>query len=175
MRASAQADLGPPAERRDARAVEQLARHAVGLGGVVGKLASVAERFGDERRKLGDRLIGARANVDQRRLRRRDQFAKFGIGEPHQEYAGFGHVVAEQEFAPRPAAAPERHPALAALLRLVDLAHQRRQHVGVLQVVAVARPVQVGRHRGEETRAVLAVVGPAHLHPGLIGWGQSRG
>ena len=50
----AQVDLRLPPERRHARDVEELARRAVGLRGVVDKLAEVAEHFGDEHRELGD-------------------------------------------------------------------------------------------------------------------------
>src|ERR1041384_6884945 len=75
------------------------------------------------------------------------------------------HVVGVQEFPPRRAGSPHRDRAVVPQLRLVELADQRRKNMARLQIVVVARPVEVGRHGAEVARAVLAVVGPAHLDP----------
>lgn len=43
------------------------------------------------------------------------------------------------------------------------LADQGRQNVAGLQVVVVARAIEIGRHDRQISRSVLPVVGPAHL------------
>ncbi len=53
----------------------------------------------------------------------------------------------------------------------MEPADERRQHVAGLQVVIVARSVEIGRHRAQVGRAVLAVVRPAHLDAGDLGEG----
>ncbi len=88
------------------------------------------------------------------------------LRQAHEEDAGLGHVVAVQELPARAAAAPEREFRGAVQPGLVAFADQRRQHVRRGQVVVVARPVQVGRHRGKVAGAVLPVVGGAHLDAG---------
>ena len=51
------------------------------------------------------------------------------------------------------------------------LAYQGRQDVAGLQVVVVARAVEVGGHNGKVPRAILAIVGPAHLDARDLGHG----
>ena len=53
----------------------------------------------------------------------------------------------------------------------VELADHRWDDVGGFQVVVVAWAVEVGGHHGKKLRAVLPVVGPAHLNPGDFGHG----
>ena len=87
----------------------------------------------------------------------------------HQEHAGVGQVVDVQELAARRAGAPDHDLARARHLRVVELAHHRRQHVRARQVEVVVRAVEVGRHRRDEVRAVLPPVGLAQLDPGDLG------
>lgn len=53
----------------------------------------------------------------------------------------------------------------------MGLADQGGEDVAGLQVVVVARAVEVGRHYCQIARAVLAVVGPAHLDARDLGHG----
>ena len=71
-----------------------------------------------------------------------------------------------QELAARSARAPDGDVALAALLRVVELAHQRRQDVRARQIEVVVRAVQVRRHRRDEVAAVLRAVRLAQLDAG---------
>ena len=48
-------------------------------------------------------------------------------------------------------------------LRFVEFPHHRRQHVRTRQVEIVVGSVEIGRHRRDEVRAVLAPVGLAQL------------
>ena len=58
---------------------------------------------------------------------------------------------------------------VAAQLRLVRLADQRRQDVARLQVEVVAGAVEIGRHRRDEVAAVLPAIGLAQLDAGDLG------
>ena len=68
-----------------------------------------------------------------------------------------------KELPARRAGAPGDHLRGAGLARLVEAADQRRQDVGVLRVVVVARTVEVRRHRRVEEDAVLLAVVLAEL------------
>jgi hypothetical protein len=65
----------------------------------------------------------------------------------HEKDTGFGQVFTEQELAARRAGSPDDNLLSARGLRLRDLANQRGQHVGVLQIEVVARAIEVRRHR----------------------------
>jgi hypothetical protein len=97
---------------------------------------------------------------------------RFGLsGLAHQEHAGACQVVAVEEFAARRARSPDNEFPVAPHLGFVGLADQGGQDVAGLQVVVVAGAVEVGRHDREVARAVLAVVGPAHLDARDLGHG----
>ena len=81
---------------------------------------------------------------------------------------GVREIVDVQELPARAAGPPQRH-RLATELRVVELADHGRQHVGTLQVEVVARAVEVGRHGGDEVRAVLLAIGLAELDAGDLG------
>ena len=53
----------------------------------------------------------------------------------------------------------------------MSLADQGGEDVAGLQIVVVARAVEVGRHDRKIAGAVLAVVGPAHLDASDLGHG----
>ena len=155
-----------PAQAVDLAYIHHLAHRAVRLRGVLHEFAFVADHSGDGFRKFAYGQVGAGADVDQRTLRRRDQRVVSRIVERSEEHQRVRQIVHVQELALRFAAAPKYHLGRAGQFRFVHLAHQRGQDMGVVQVVVVARPVQIGRHRGQPLGAVLAVVRPAHLDTG---------
>jgi hypothetical protein len=53
----------------------------------------------------------------------------------------------------------------------MKLADQRRQHMAVVQIEIVARPIEIGRHHAAEVGSVRTVVGLAQLDPGDLGDG----
>ena len=110
----------------------------------------------DQLGQLANREVLAGADVDVRQA----------VVVLHQEHARVGEVVDVQELAPRRAGAPDHDLALAGDLRVVELAHQRREHVRAREVEVVVRAVEVRRHRGDEVAAVLLAVGLAQLDAG---------
>ena len=166
----AQIHRGLPAHAVQAAHVHQLAGRAVGLGGVPHHFAVKAHHLAHQLGQCLDAQVVPAAHVDQGRVHRQ-QAVKALIGQVHQVHAGVGHVVAVQKLAQRGASAPGGHGGVATLFGLVKLADQRRQHMAVLQVVVVARAIQVGGHGGQKAGAVLAVVGRAHLNACDLGQG----
>ena len=136
-----------PAEGGGFGDVEELAGRAVGAGRVPLDPARVAHDFGDKFRELFDGEFLAGAGVD-------GLVAGVVV---HQEHAEVGEVVDVEEFAEGRAVAPAGDARRSGELRLVEAADERRQHVGVLRVVVIVGPVQVGGHHGDEVRPVLAV------------------
>jgi len=63
-----------------------------------------------------------------------------------------GQIAAEQEFGK------------------MELAHQRRQYMGSLEIEVVSGPEEVGRHHGEEVCAILFVVVPAKFYRADFGY-----
>lgn len=53
----------------------------------------------------------------------------------------------------------------------MGLAQQGQDHVGILQVLVIARAIQISRHNRQIAGPVLAVVRPAQLDPGDLGHG----
>jgi hypothetical protein len=112
-----------PAERGEPRDIHELARRAVGLGGVPSDAALEADHLRDDLCELLDRHVRAGADID-----------KVGrIGHSQQEGAGVGQLVHMQELALRRTSAPGLDLVAAGLLRLVEATDERRQHVRVLQ------------------------------------------
>ena len=94
------------------------------------------------------------------------------VGTPnflHQEHAGFGQVVAVEKFTTRRTRAPDRETPVSPHLGFMSLADQGGQDVAGLQVVVVARAIEVGGHDGQISGAELTVVGPAHLNARDLG------
>ena len=89
----------------------------------------------------------------------------------HQKAQRVGEIVHVQELAARRARAPHRDFGVARLLRAVELAQQRRQHVRGLQVEVVAGAIQVRRHHGDRIEAVLERIRLAHLDARDLGHG----
>src|SRR5207245_5533405 len=143
---TAQANPRAPAERVALRAAQKLAWSAVGLRGVANDLAAEADDLADQARELGNRKVLAGAEIDQGRRIRAHQLAVTLLWKREQEDAGIGQVVAVDELAPRTAGAPDRQLGFAPALRLVRLADERGQHVGIAPVVLVSRAEQVGWH-----------------------------
>ena len=98
-----------PAEGVELGDVGQFAEGAVGLGGVEGEAAAIADGADDEPRQVADGDLVARADVDV-------AVADVGIGALqisevdmlHDVDAGVGHLLAPEELAQRCARAPER-------------------------------------------------------------------
>src|SRR3954465_9010392 len=163
-----QRDARLPAESAHERDVQQLLRRTVGLGAVVDDLGPASDGLAHRRGELGDRLVLAAADVHERRTPGAQARAHLGAMFDEMN-AGVGHVVAVQELASRRAGPPDGDRTVVTEPRLVELAHQRGQNVARLQVVIVPGPVKIRRHGAEVARAVLAVVGPAHLDAGDLG------
>src|SRR4029077_4236059 len=107
-----QSDAWRPAERREARGVEELARRAVRLRVIEAQLAAEAHDPRHSVRELGDRQVLSPADVDELGV----------VVTLHEEQAGVRQVVNVQYLAPRRTAAPDLGRGLAALLGLVELA-----------------------------------------------------
>jgi hypothetical protein len=152
---------GPPAERLEPRNVEHLTRRAVRLARVEAQLSAEADHLAHDLRQLADRDVLTPADVEQ----------LVAVVAVHQEQTGVGQVVDVQELATRRARAPYDRFALAALARFVELPNERGQHVRILQIEVVARPIQIGRHHRDRVEAVLPGVGLAQLHAGNLGDG----
>ena len=86
-----------------------------------------------------------------------------------QEDARVGEIVDVEELPPRRPGAPDRHARSAREPRAVDLADQRGEDVGGVEVEVVVRAVEVGRHAGDEVAAVLGRVGLAEADAGDLG------
>ena len=76
-----------------------------------------------------------------------------------------------EKFAARRPRTPDHDFARAGRFRLVRLAQKRGEDVRGDEIEVVVRPVEIGRHRGNEVRAVLARVSLAELDPGDLGDG----
>ena len=92
-------DAGLPAHAGEGGGVEQLARGAVGLGGIEDEPAAVAHDRGDQPGELGDGEVPAPADID----------LLLAAVMAQQEQAGIGQIVDMQELAPWRAGAPDRH------------------------------------------------------------------
>ena len=82
--------------------------------------------------------------------------------------AGPGEVVDMQKLPPRRARAPDDNLPGILLLRLVETAEQGRDHMRVLRVIIVARPVEIGRHGGMIEHPILGPVVLAQFQPGNL-------
>src|SRR5690606_8367815 len=154
-------DARAPAEGRHARDVEELARRAIRLGRVPFETSAEADDTAYGFRELAYRDVPSRADVVQ----------PFVHALLHQVHTCVGHVIDVQELAHRPARAPHDQGVVSARLRFMRLPQQGRQHVTVLKVEVVVRPVQVGWHDAQIAGAVLAVVCLAQLETGYLGDG----
>jgi hypothetical protein len=163
-----------PAQRVHARHIQQLFRRAVGLARIKYDVAAKADSFTHPFGQFLDGEIHARTDIDQRRQRAVAviQYAlEPCIVEIHQEYAGIGHVVAVEKLAIRCAGPPHHHFLITTHFGFVELADERGDDMGSVEVVVVARAIQVGRHHGQKLGAVLAVERPAHFDTGDLGHG----
>ena len=142
-----------------ARHIQQLARRAVGLARIEHDLARETHHALHQRRQLGDGHILTHAHID-------DAFVLVAL---HQKQTGIGQIVHMQKLAPRRARAPHHHLRRAARPGLVELADQRRQHMGIGQIEVIPRPVEIGRHQRDGVEAVLAPVGLTQLDAGDLG------
>ncbi len=136
-----------PAEGGGFGDVEEFAGRAVGTGGVPFDAARVPHDAGHQFGELFDGEFLAGAGVD-------GLVAGVVV---HQEHAEVGEVVDVEEFAEGRAVAPAGDARRPGELCLVEAADERRQHVGVLRMVVIVGPVQVGGHHGDVVRPVLAV------------------
>ena len=157
--ALAQPDAVAPAERVEARDVEELLRRAVGLGRVENEGRAGVDDVAHHLRELADGQVLAGADVHV--LGR--------VVAAHEEEAGVGEVVHVQELAARGAGAPDRDLRPALGLRVVELPDEGGQHVRAREVEVVVRPVEVRGHGGDEVGAVLLPVGLAELDPRDLG------
>src|SRR5262245_25066332 len=105
-----------PAERRETRDVEELARRPVRLSRVIDETALVTYGRGDLARELGDRHVLAGADVEK---------TVGGVVLQH-EHTGIGEVVHVEELALGRARAPDCDLARARELRLMHAPDQRR-------------------------------------------------
>src|SRR3954447_8058276 len=129
-----------------ARHVEVARRLAVGVGVVPHDLALEPAELVDRLGEVADARLHARPDVH--RLRRIELLG----GKDHRPRG----VVAVEELAGRAARAPQRHVLLAAVARLHELADHRGDHVRVLEIEVVLRPVEVGHHGHAGVEVVLA-------------------
>ena len=74
-----------------------------------------------------------------------------------------------QKLPARRTGTPDRHIVPALHLRFMHLSDERWQHMGVLQVKVVPRPINIGRHCANEIRSVLSRVRLAKFDPGDLG------
>jgi len=136
-----------PAEGGGFADVQELARGAVGAGGVPEDPAGVADHLGDEFGQGLDGEFFAGAGVDG-----------FVTGVVvHQEDAEVREVVHVQEFAERRAVAPAGHGFGAGQFGFVDAADEGREHVAVFGVVVVVGAVEVRWHYGDVVCSILPV------------------
>src|SRR5215470_18231025 len=106
----------------------------------------------DEFRQFADGQVAAIAHVDERRTGlRADKRCERVVGEIGEEDAAVRHVVDEEELPVRPTR-PEHDYLVATLLfSFVGLSKKRGEYVAGLEIVAVARPVEIGRHYREKS------------------------
>ena len=97
----------------------------------------------------------------------------------HELHTCIGQVVDIQKFAHRLAAAPHHVFSVVPQLGFVGFANEGWQHVAVLQIVVVARAIQVGGHDTGVAGAVLRIEAFAQFDAryfgqriGLVGWLQ---
>src|SRR3954451_3915253 len=105
---------------------------------------------------IADRQILARADIE---------VSEFVVV-VHEEEAGVGKIVDVKKLAPGSAGTPDFDLSPSFNFRVVELTNQRGQHVGLRQVEVVVRTIEVGRHRENEVRAVLATIGLAQFNAG---------
>ncbi len=84
-------------------------------------------------------------------------------------HQGVGAVVDVEELAQGRAGPPDRQGRAVIPPSLVGFADQGRQDVAGAEVEVVARPVEIGRHGGDEVAAVLAAIGLAELEARDLG------
>src|SRR5205823_6151612 len=100
--------------------------------------------------------VFAATDVDKRWRAFGKALAQPLIGDLKEVNAGLRHVVAVQELAPRRTRTPYRYAGMIPHLGLVRLAQQRGEYMASLEVVVIARAVEVGGHCAQVARAVLA-------------------
>ena len=159
--AFAEGDVGFPAKGEEAGAVHELARGAIGHGGVEGDGAIKAEDFADGFREFADGDIVAGADVDE----------VGGVVVSQQENTGVGEVIGVKEFAAGCPSAPDQNLASTGFFGLVHLADESWEDMGGVEIEVVMRPVEIGGHGGEEGFSILAGVGLAEHDAGDFGDG----
>ncbi len=164
---------GGPSEVPKSGRIHKFAGRAVGFGTVPIDLALEVDGLFNEFGEASDGDFGPGADIDVR-LHRSGIVGKreVVIGDVfHQENAGFGEVIAVEEFAQGGAGSPADDAVESGCFGLVKTADHGGQDVGVFGVVVVAGAVHVGGHGGDEVGAVLAVVGIAQADAGNFGDG----
>src|SRR5690606_15587623 len=127
-----------------AAGIERAARLAVWLGRVPHDLALKAYQLGNQLGQVLDADLHPGAEVD--RLR-----AVVMLGRQRDTPCSVLHV---EELARRRASTPSYDPVVPALLRLNELANQRRDHVRGGRVKVVTRAVQIGRQQVDAVEAI---------------------
>src|SRR5262245_34062872 len=89
----------------------------------------------------------------------------------HHVNARISQVIAVKKLAARRSAAPDNHLLPPPHLGFVKLSDQGRNNMARLEVVIVARSIEIGRHSRKVLCTVLTVVAPAHLYAGNFGHG----
>src|SRR5262245_19171955 len=114
-----QRDPGPPAEGSHSRHIQELARRAIRPGRVELQFAAEADDIPNDAGQLADRYVLAPSDVHQFRA----------LLVSHQENAGIREVVDMKELPARRSGSPDGRMSVAAQLRLVEFAYQRRQNM----------------------------------------------
>ncbi len=145
-----------------ALAAHQLARRPVGLRRIGDDAALKADDLRDQPGEFQNGQVFARTDID---VRRRPNRCASGTQarRRNRRHAGTRGAAVPVPQMVRCLGAGE--------LRLMRLADQRRQHVARLEVEIVARPVEIGRHGGDEVGAVLRAIGGGKLDAGDLGDG----
>src|SRR5579863_10121695 len=149
--------FGLPAQADQGGRIERLERHAVRFGRVEVQLAGVADDVANELGRLADRQVFAAAQVD-RRLRI--------VVLAHDEQAGIGEIVGEDEFAAGRAGSPDRHRGERLDFGFVELADQGRNDVPSGRAEFVLDSEGVGRDGRNEIPAMLPRVSLAQFDAG---------
>ena len=150
-----------PAQCRQGTAVERLARHPIRACAVEFQSADEADDVTYLLRKLGDRQIHTASEVDGSLI----------VVVTHDEQAGVGEVIGEQELAAWRARTPDRDSVVPRFFRLVHAPEQRADHVRIFRVVVIAQPKSVGGDADDEVVAMLTPIGVAQLDAGEFGSG----
>src|SRR5579872_4782492 len=137
---------GPPAQANQRRRIERLERHAVGPGRVENQLSRKTDHVPYELGRFANRQVFAAAQVD--RCLRVVVFA-------HDEQAGVGQVVGEDEFAPGGAGSPDRYRRLRLDPGLVEFADQGRNDVPSGRTEIVVDSKGIGGYSRNEIVAML--------------------